>query len=113
MDRQNFPGNLSSWIRAISGAIGILLLFAYVMWNNENEKSSTLTQETKINEMRNAENFSPDEAESRKNPVEMKNSTLTQRAKTNETDNTKNLPSEEAESRENQKAETINIEYRQ
>jgi len=113
MDRQNFSENLSSWIRAISGAIGILLLFVYVMWNNENEKSSTLTQETKINEMRNAENLSPNEAESRNNQVEMKNSTLTQWTKTNETPNTKNLSPDDAESVKNQKAETINIKYRQ
>jgi FtsZ-interacting cell division protein ZipA len=67
MNRQNISENLSSWIRAISGAIGVLLLLAFILWNNENEKSSTLTQETKTNEMRKVENLSTDEAESIKN----------------------------------------------
>jgi len=45
MDKHTIPENLSLWIRAVSGAIGILLLSAFVLWNSENEKSSTLTQE--------------------------------------------------------------------
>ena len=53
MDKHTISKNLSSWIRAVSGAIGILLLSVFVLWNNENEKSSTLTQETKTNEIRN------------------------------------------------------------
>ncbi len=64
MDRLTISDNLSSWLRAISGAIGILLLTAFLLWNNENEKSSTLIQEIKANEMRNAENLSTDETES-------------------------------------------------
>ena len=63
MDKNTISENLSSWIRVVSGAIGILLLSVFVLWNNENEKSSTLTQKTKTKEMRNLENLSPDEAE--------------------------------------------------
>jgi len=67
------PENLSSWIRTVSGAIGILLLSAFVLWNSENEKSSTLTQETKTKEMQNLENLSTDQAESEeKMTVEIK-----------------------------------------
>ena len=101
MYRQNILENLSSWIRAISGAIGVLILCGYVMWNNENEKSSTLTQETKINEMRIAENLSPDEEEPRKNQVEMKSSTLTQDTKINENRNVENFTLNEAETIKN------------
>ena len=64
MDKHTISENLSSWIRTVSGAIGILLLAVFVLWNNENEKNSTFTQETKTNEMRNLENPSPDQAES-------------------------------------------------
>ena len=49
---------------AASAAIGVLLFSVYVLWNSENEKSSTLTQETKTKEMRNLENPSPDQADS-------------------------------------------------
>ena len=70
MDKHTISKNLSSWIRAVSGAIGILLLSVFVLWNNENEKSSTLTQETKTNEMRNLENPYIDEAESEEKPTD-------------------------------------------
>ena len=60
MDKHTISENTSSWIRAVSGASGILLLSVFVLWNSEDEKSSTLTQETKTNEMRNLENPSPD-----------------------------------------------------
>ncbi len=67
------PENLSSWIRTVSGAIGILLLSAFVLWNSENEKSSTLTQDTKTKEMQNLENLFKDQAESKeKMTVEIK-----------------------------------------
>ena len=73
MDKHTISDNLSSWIRAISGAIGILLLSVFVLWNNESEKNSTLTHETKTKEMRNPENLSPDEAElAEKQAVEIK-----------------------------------------
>ncbi len=73
MDKHTISENLSSWIRVVSGAIGILLLSVFVLWNNENEKSSTLTQETKTEEMRNLENLPPDEAElAEKQAVEIK-----------------------------------------
>jgi FtsZ-interacting cell division protein ZipA len=67
------PENLSSWIRTVSGAIGILLLSAFALWNSENEKSSTLTQDTKTKEMQNLENLFKDQAESKeKMTVEIK-----------------------------------------
>ena len=67
------PENLSSWIRTVSGAIGILLLSAFVLWNSENEKSSTLTQDTKTKEIQNLENLFTDQAESEeKMTVEIK-----------------------------------------
>jgi hypothetical protein len=72
MDKHPSSENISSWIRAASAAIGVLLFSVYVLWNSENEKSSTLTQETKTKEMRNLENPSPDQAESeRKLTVEI------------------------------------------
>lgn len=111
MDRQNISENLSSWIRAISGAIGVLLLFAFVMWNNENEKNTILTQETKTNQMRNAASLFPDEAKSRNNQDAVKNSTLTQQTKTNETLKAENLSTDEAESIKNQEAEILTIRY--
>ena len=64
MDKHTSSENISSWIRAAAGAIGVLLLSVFVMLNSDNEKSSTLTQETKTKEMRNLENLSPDQAES-------------------------------------------------
>ncbi len=63
MDKHSIPENLSLWIRTVSGAIGILLLSAFVLWNSENEKISALTQETQTNGMRKLVNLSPDEAE--------------------------------------------------
>ena len=67
------PENLSSWIRTVSGAMGILILSAFVLWNSENEKSSTLTQDTKTKEMQNLENLFKDQAESKeKMTVEIK-----------------------------------------
>ena len=111
MDRQSISENLSSWIRAISGAIGVLLLFAFVMWNNENEKNTKLTQETKTIEMRNAQSLSPDKAKSRKYQDPMKNSTLTQQTKANETLKAENLSPDEAESIKNQEAEILTIRY--
>ncbi len=69
MDKHTISENLSSWIRVVSGAIGILLLSVFVLWNNENEKNSTPTQETKTEEMRNLENPPPDEAELAENPA--------------------------------------------
>ena len=64
MDKHTSSENISSWIRAASAAIGVLLLSVFVLSNGDNEKSSILTQETKIKEMRNLENPSPDQAES-------------------------------------------------
>ena len=64
MDKHTISENLSCWIRTVSGAIGILLLFVFVLWSNQNDKSYTLTQETKTIEMQNLENFFPDQAES-------------------------------------------------
>ena len=63
MDRPTISENLSSWLRAVSGAIGILLLIVFVLWNSEDEKSSTFTQETQTNEILKSENFSPYKAE--------------------------------------------------
>ena len=70
MDKHTSSENISSWIRAASAAIGVLLFSVYVLWNSENEKSSTLTQETKTNEMRNLENPYIDEAESEEKPTD-------------------------------------------
>jgi len=64
MDRFTISENLSSWIRAVSGAVGIMLFSAFLLRNNENEKNSTLIQVIKSNEMQNAKNLSPDETES-------------------------------------------------
>ena len=64
MDKHTSSENISSWIRVAAAAIGVLLLSVFVMLNSENEKSSTLTQETKTKEMRNLENPSPDQADS-------------------------------------------------
>ena len=61
MDRLTISENASSLLRAVSGAIGILLLTAFLLWNNEKEKSSTFIQEIKTNEMRYSQNLSPDE----------------------------------------------------
>ena len=73
MDKNSIPENLSLWIRTVSGAIGILLLSVFVLWNSENEKSSTLTQETKTKEMQNLENLFTDQEESEeKMAVEIK-----------------------------------------
>ena len=73
MDKHSIPENLSLWIRTVSGAIGILLLSVFVLWNSENEKSSTLTQETKTKEMQNLENLFTDQEESEeKMAVEIK-----------------------------------------
>ena len=69
MDKHTSSDSISSWIRAASAAIGVLLLSVFVLSNSENEKSSTLTQETKTKEMRNLENPSPDQAESEKKPT--------------------------------------------
>ena len=66
MDKHTSSENISSWIRAASAAIGVLLLSVFVLLNSENEKSSTLTQETKTKEMRILENPSPIQAESEK-----------------------------------------------
>ena len=63
MDKDTIPDNLSLWIRAVSGAIGILLLSAFVLWNSENKKNSTLTHEKQTNEMRELVNLFTDEAE--------------------------------------------------
>jgi hypothetical protein len=68
MDKFAISENLSSWLRAISGAIGILLLTVFVLWNNEDERISTFTQETQTNEILKSEIFSPDEAEHKKKP---------------------------------------------
>ena len=59
MDKHTSSENISSWIRAASAAIGVLLLSVFVLSNSENEKSFTLTQETKTKEMRISENPSP------------------------------------------------------
>jgi len=64
MDKHTSSENISSWIRAASAAIGVLLLSVFVLSNSENEKSSTLTQEARTKEMRNLANPSPDQAES-------------------------------------------------
>ena len=64
MDRLTISENLSSWIRAVSGAVGILLLSVFVLWNNVDKKGSTFTQETQTKEIQKIENSSPDEAES-------------------------------------------------
>jgi hypothetical protein len=64
MDKHTISENQSSWIRAASGAIGVLLLSVYVLSNSDNEKSSTLAQEAKTAEMRNIEKPSPDRIES-------------------------------------------------
>ena len=112
MDKQNVSENLSSWIRTISGAIGVLLLTVFVLWNNENEKSYKFTQETKTYEMQNDENLSQEVAESIKNQEKEKSSTFTQKAKTNKMRNNEKLSPDEAESLKDQKAEIINIEYR-
>jgi len=64
MDKHPSSENISAWIRVAAAAIGVLLLSVFVMLNSENEKSSTLTQETKTKEMRNLENPSPDQADS-------------------------------------------------
>ena len=63
LDKNTIPENLSLWIRTVSGAIGILLLSAFVLWNSENKKSSAITQETNTNEMRKLVNLNPDAAE--------------------------------------------------
>ena len=68
MDRPTISENLSSWLRAVSGAIGILLLIVFVLWNSEDEKSSTFTQETQTNESLKSENFSPYKAEYKEKP---------------------------------------------
>ena len=62
MDRLTISENLSLWIRTISGAIGVLILIVFVLWNNENEKITTQPQETKTHEMQKVENLPPDEA---------------------------------------------------
>lgn len=112
MDKQNISETLSSWIRAVSGAIGVLLLTVFVLWNNENEKSSEFTQETKTYEMQNDENLSQEVAEYIKNQEKEKSSTFAQKAKTNKMRNDEKLSPDEAESLKDQKAEIINIEYR-
>ena len=72
MDKHTSSENISSWIRAASAAIGVLLLSVFVLSNGENEKSFTPIQETKTKKMRNQENPSPDQAESeRKLTVEI------------------------------------------
>ena len=72
MDKHTSSENISSWIRAASAAIGVLLLSVFVLSNSENEKSFTPIQETKTKKMRNQENPSPDQAESeRKLTVEI------------------------------------------
>ena len=63
MDKHTFPDNLSLWIRTVSGAIGILLLSAFVLWNSENKKNYTLTHENQTNEMGEFVSHSTDEAE--------------------------------------------------
>ena len=68
MDRPTISENLSSWLRAVSGAIGILLLTVFVLWNSQDEKSSTFTQETQTNEILKSENFFSDKAEYKEKP---------------------------------------------
>jgi len=103
MDKHTISKNLSSWIRAVSGAIGILLLSVFVLWNNENEKSSTLTQETKTNEMRNLENPSIDEAESEEKP--------TDEIQKVQLRNLENPPPDQAESEEKLTDEIQKVQY--
>jgi hypothetical protein len=72
MDKHTSSENISSWIRAASAAIGVLLLSVFVLSSSENEKSFTPIQETKTKKMRKQENPSPDQAESeRKLTVEI------------------------------------------
>ena len=61
MNKHTISEKQSSWIRAASGAIGVLLLSVFVLTNSDNEKSSTLAHEAKTVEMRNIENPSPDQ----------------------------------------------------
>jgi hypothetical protein len=104
MDKHTSSENISSWIRAASAAIGVLLLSVFVMSNSENEKSSTLTKETKTKEMRNLENLSPDQAESEEK--------LTKETKTKEMRNLENLSPDQAESEEKLTVEIQKVQYR-